>query len=437
MTGNEQINTTVAIVGAGMAGLVAARELQRAGIDVMVLEAAARIGGRVMSETSALGSRLDLGGQWIGHDHHRVAALAAELGASAFKMHSPLLPGVIDGARKLSFLSPAVLAALPALATVAALSLRQDSTAWNLTPVSAWLDKLRWQRTRRLLEVAAEVSWTADLDRYSVHAMLRMIRCQGGLLNMLSTRGGAQESLLVEGMGTLADRLARELHPQIRTSQRVLSIHRDDQGATLHTSQGAIRARRVIITAPPPMAARITHQPPLPAERLAVEQNSVMGSVYKAVAIYEQPFWRARHDAEGLILDAPGCGLFDTSPPGGPGHLCMLVGGASARTLDGLDSARRREIMLRRLVPHFGDEILTPAGWHEKSWHEDECAGGGYIALPLPGSTAGLPPMPTPPTDCLHWAGAETASEHPGYIDGAIESGLRAAREVMSRLRCP
>ena len=72
----------VAVIGAGMAGLIAARELQRRGIDVVVLESASRPGGRMLAETTALGSRVDLGGQWIGHGHHRFEALAAELGTA-------------------------------------------------------------------------------------------------------------------------------------------------------------------------------------------------------------------------------------------------------------------------------------------------------------------------------------------------------------------
>ena len=78
----EPETTTVAIVGAGLSGLIAARELRRRGIGLLLLEATDRTGGRTMSETTALGSRVDLGGQWIGHDHHRIAALAAELGAT-------------------------------------------------------------------------------------------------------------------------------------------------------------------------------------------------------------------------------------------------------------------------------------------------------------------------------------------------------------------
>ncbi|MFP1662551.1 flavin monoamine oxidase family protein [Streptomyces cavourensis] len=125
------------VVGAGLSGLTAARELHRRGVDVLVLEAADRVGGRAMAETTALGSRLDLGGQWIGHDHHRIMALAAELGATRYPMHTGPVPQVIDGGRRLPLASPSVVPAGAALAGVGVLSLtgtRSGGTTPRSTP---------------------------------------------------------------------------------------------------------------------------------------------------------------------------------------------------------------------------------------------------------------------------------------------------------------
>ena len=102
----EPETTTVAIVGAGLSGLIAARELQRGGVECLVLEAADRTGGRALSETTALGSRVDIGGQWIGHDHHRIAALAADIGATQFRMHSEGIPTLLDNQRRVSVAAP-------------------------------------------------------------------------------------------------------------------------------------------------------------------------------------------------------------------------------------------------------------------------------------------------------------------------------------------
>lgn len=88
--------------------------------------------------------------------------------------------------------------------------------------------------------------------------------------------------------------------------------------------------------------------------------------------------------------------------------------------------------MLRALVAHYGAETARPVSWHEKSWHLDEHAGGGYIAVPSLGTSDGFWPMPSTPIGHVYWAGTETAHDHPGYLDGAIESGQRAAREIQS-----
>lgn len=431
-TDGAAVATTVAVVGAGMSGLTAARDLHRAGIDVLVLEAADRLGGRAMTETSSLGSRVDLGGQWIGHDHHRIKALASELGATEFAMHTRPLPIVVDGSRRLRAAGPSMLVAGLVLVGVEVWSRIAKTQRWNATTVEAWLRRVP-RRARRLLEVLAYISWTADLDRFSVHAMAQGIRAQGGLRTMLATAGGAQESLLAEGIGSLIDGLAAELGPRVRPGHRVTSIVRSDEGATIHTSAGAIRAAKVIVTVPPPLTGRITYDPPLPPSRTALASDTYMGSVYKGVAVYSRPFWRDRAGGEFLVLDKPGRAVFDTGAPGGPGHLCVLVGGPEARALDRLDALERRNAVLGTLARYLGPDVLEPASWHEKSWHLDEYVGGGYLALPLPlpGTSAGIPPIDCAPTGDIHWAGTETARDHAGYLEGAIESGTRVAREVI------
>ncbi|MFB7911909.1 FAD-dependent oxidoreductase [Kitasatospora sp. NPDC056076] len=106
----------------------------------------------------------------------------------------------------------------------------------------------------------------------------------------------------------------------------------------------------------------------------------------------------------------------------------------SWRDLDRLDPVQRRRAVLGPLSPHIGPEVLEPVSRHEKAWHLDEHVGGGYIALPELGTPASVLPMSATPVGRIHWAGAETASEHPGYLEGAIEAGRRAASEVIDAL---
>lgn len=104
--------------------------------------------------------------------------------------------------------------------------------------------------------------------------------------------------------------------------------------------------------------------------------------------------------------------------------LCVLVGGPEARELDGLDAVARRNAVLGSLTRYLGAEILEPASWHEKSWHLDENVGGGYLSLPDLGSTHGIVPVTSDPVGNIYWAGTETADDHAGHFEGAID-GVR------------
>lgn len=425
----------VVVVGAGYSGLIAARDLVRAGHSVIVCESADRVGGRSLAETTALGSRVDLGGQWIGHDHERLQQLVAEHGLTAYEMYTGPIPKIIDRGQQTRTASVTNLVTVAALAALSALRRLPRNKTNDNTSVHEWLQKVPG-RARRLLEVAAAVSWTSDLRRVSVATVGQMIQAQHGLMTMLNSKGGAQDSLIVEAAGTLPELIAADLGDVVRTSTPVTAIERDDDGATVTTPGGTIRARRVIVTVPPPRAQRIDHEPALPEARQQLEHHTFMGSVYKALAIYPKPFWRDHTQAgDMMFLDQPGFGLFDSSPPGGPGHLCILVGGPDAESVDSMTADERRDHFLTRAAAHLGNGVLTPASWHEKSWHLDEHAGGGYLCLPELGAPVSDVPMASEPIGPIHWAGTETAADHPGYFDGAIESGQRAAREVINVLR--
>lgn len=428
----------VIVIGAGLSGLTAAAELNRQGIDVLVLEASSNVGGRVNSTTTKLGSHLDLGGQWIGHGHHRITALVEKARGTIYQTFSRGLPTIIRGGCTVSFFSPSALLAtiyLVFLEVVSRVYVPQD---WITISVDKAIETVvPLEIARQILRLLAAILSTAELSMFSVYSLAKSIPISGGLSTMLQTRGGAQDSLVVESMGTVISMLASELSRKVLTNMPITSVSQNlSDEVTLGTASGAqFHAGKVIITVPPPMLKDITFDLPMPTERIALHENTRMGVIYKAIAVFEQPFWRERSGGEFLVLDDPACGVFDSSSPGGPGHLCFLVAGTPARQLDELDLNARRELLLSRLAAHLGRQVLRPVDWHEKAWHLDEFCGGGYLAYGVVGTSDGLLPMAHKPIKNLHWAGTETAQEHPGYLEGAIQSGERAAYEVACTLR--
>lgn len=420
-----------------MAGLTAACELHVRNISVLVLEASSRLGGRTESVTTTLGSRLDLGGQWIGHDHHRLRLLATQAKSTTFKTQSKGLPLLIHRQRRLSPFSPSVLLGVVIVAVFDLMCRIGVPRRWNRVSIeNAIVTVAPTATTRRFLEVLTTLSAAAELGETSIYALAKSVPLPGGLLTMLSAQGGAQDSIIAESIGSVVEMLAGQLAPgSVRTNARVMRIQQTGDGVVLRTQSGEeFRAAKVIIAVPPPMLTSIEFEPTLPQERLRLQANTQMGVAYKALAVFPTPFWRPRFGGECVVLDAPARGIFDSSPPSSsaPGHLCILVCGSPARTLDSLSPQTRMEMLLGPLVPLLGPEILQPAEWHEKAWHQDEFCGGGYMAVPKLGTTEGLMPMPHEKIGDVHWAGTETASGHPGYIEGAIESGQRAAKEIWS-----
>jgi monoamine oxidase len=123
--------------------------------------------------------------------------------------------------------------------------------------------------------------------------------------------------------------------------------------------------------------------------------------------------------------------IFDNSPPAGsPGILVGFLEGHWARELARASEHDRREAVLANLARLFGPRAAKPDRWIEKSWADEEWSRGCYVGYTPPGVLTSFGPALREPIGPIHWAGTETATVWNGYIDGAIQSGERAAREV-------
>lgn len=442
----------VVVVGAGYAGLCAARRLRTAGVDVVVLEASDRVGGRTLTARLAGGWAVDLGGQWIAPAHTRFTALARAYDAETFTGHTQgdnLLLTQTSRRRfsgELPSLPPHATAVLAmALWKLDRLTTRPLTTAQaerlDATTVATWLRRhLPVPRARRLAEALLGSELSVDVASVSMLALITAVRSAGGV--RAGTEAETTAALFTQGADGPARSIAAELGDAVRLSTPVTSIHDTGKGVHVATSKEiavdtgtrahvpGIRAARVIVTLPPPLAGRIHYTPPMPAPRDQLTQRMPMGAALKAFAVYDTPFWRA-DGLSGLALDLDGPMTFDASRPDGPGVLCTLANGPAARHLTRLTPPDRKATIIRSLVRGYGPSAAHPVDWHEKNWSDAPYSRGGYNAYFPPGVLTTVGHALRTPIGRIHWAGSETATQWSGYIEGAIRSGERAADEVL------
>ncbi|MGH2983688.1 MAG: flavin monoamine oxidase family protein, partial [Solirubrobacterales bacterium] len=194
-----------------------------------------------------------------------------------------------------------------------------------------------------------------------------------------------------------------------------------------------LRARRAIVALPPALAGRIDYDPPLPGARDQLTQRMPMGSVIKCMAIYDEPFWREQGlSGQATSLPGPTQVIFDNTPPNGaPGVILGFLEARDARALGALPEAERRAAVIGTFERLFGPRAGKPRDYVEKDWSAEPYSRGCYAGVFGPGAWTGYGRALREPVRRIHWAGTETATRWMGYFDGAVQSGRRAAAEVV------
>ena len=442
----------VAVVGAGLAGLAAARRLTAAGRSVVVLEARDRVGGRTLNEPVGPGPDqvIELGAQWVGPTQHRLLALARELGIATYPTHAEgeylfAAGEKVDRYRgTIPPMNPLALADLgQAMARLNLMArgvpLEAPWTArraarWDAQTFETWLRRnVRAPSARAMLRLALEAVWAIDAVEPSLLHVLFYIHSAGRLETLLDTEGGAQQDRFVGGTQQLSHKLAEPLDVVLEAPVR--AIAQDAEGVTVR-ADGAdeVRAGRVIVAVPVPLGAGMAWTPALPYDRVGVVQRMAMGSVVKCMAVYDEPFWRADGlSGQAAALDGPVKVVYDNSPPGGrPGVLLGFFEGRAAQAAMRMPVEDRRTTVLTAFARFFGARALSPERYVDRAWGEDEWSRGCYGAYLPPGGWTGFGPALRRPVGRIHWGGAETAVVWNGYMDGAVSSGERAADEVLA-----
>jgi monoamine oxidase len=442
--------TDVVVVGAGFAGLTAARNLMLAGKKVVVLEARDRVGGRIKAGKLA-GRNIDVGGMWVGPTQTKVLELVKEFG-----LHT--VPQYEEGKDIAELNGKRTTADREGLGLDAETQAEYDRLIGELNrlteqvPLDApwtmpqaeefdaitfeeWLNaKTKNKVLRSFMRLTTRMNFTADAFQMSFLYYLFYLRSGDSFEMLNGYENAAQAFLIKETFHQVAARLAGEVGNAIVLEAPVRMIAQDASGVTVSSEKGDWRGDSAIVAVPLPLSVRIEYRPALPPERDLLAQHMPMGSVIKCWLAYEKPFWREK-GLNGIVWSdsPPSDGFSDATPPEGhPGFLVGFIEAHNALKWTGRPSEERKKAIVDQLVSFLGPEAAHPIDYEDQDWPADPWSRGCFSVTMGPGVMTTVGRVIRQPHGRIHWAGTETSAKWMGYADGAIRSGERAAQEVLA-----
>jgi monoamine oxidase len=336
-----------------------------------------------------------------------------------------------------------------------------QAEAWDSQTFETWMrtnlvppDQPVDGPTNSLLNLAIESVFAAEPRDLSLLHVLFYAAAAGTLDNLVDTAGGAQDSRFVGGSQRISLELARQLGRRVHLRSPVRRLVQSGRSVTAVCDGGfEAVARRAIVAIPPTLAGRIVCEPALASVngdgglRDQLTQRVPMGTTIKVQCLYDRPFWRASGLAGQATSDTgpvkitfdntpyPDSGAADVSP----GVLIGFIEGADGRAWGQRSRADRFAAVVDCFARYFGAQARNVRGgidgYVEMLWAREEFTGGCYGGIFPTGVWTSYGAALRSPVGLVHWAGTETATVWNGYMDGAVRSGQRVAKEVARLLR--
>ena len=429
----------VIIIGAGFAGLTAAKSLLDHGLNIKVLEARSQAGGRVESTTLNSGERVDIGGTWITPIQTEILNLARNYGVETIMLP---VEGKDLGDLETSVTHPELADIISQLDEMTyAINTRKPWTAprateWDRQSFAGWLEKnISNSDVKRFLSGMLGEYFLCGAENISLLHTLFYWKSNGGFEYIFGESGQSSRQLRCDGsVHQLCLRMSEEIGERIMLNCPVRRITQFKNRTTVCIDSGEFSAARILIAMSPTSADHITFEPALSPMRTYLAQCLMKSSLFAFKVVYEEPFWRDKGFSGSGLFYAEGIETVDTSPKHGANGIITAYSCPHAFwRLVTMGQDERKQTVLNILSKYFGDTAATPQQYIEKTTVFDPMILGCVTAFaPNTWSTVGS--TIREPSGNIHWAGTETATEFAGQMEGAIRSGRRAAEEIFVAL---
>lgn len=286
-----------------------------------------------------------------------------------------------------------------------------------------------------------QVSACSELCEVSALWYIWFINSAGGPLRIFSTKNGGQERKFVGGSQqisiAIADKIGRD---RVLLESPVCIIQQNTEEVTVTDIYGKkYTANHVVMAIPPPLQQKITFEPNLPSLRNQLIQRIPMGSVIKTFMYYKTPFWRHKGFSGTSDIDDKDALIgftMDDEKQGNklPAILGFILADKARKCAEWKKEERLKHISELYSRVFQSEEALHPIHYEEKNWLEEQWSGGCYSAALPPGFLTKFGKELRKPFGNIHFAGTEAGTYWSGYMEGAVQSGERAAREILFEL---